>query len=85
MTAQQFRNTLRNLLLEAQQQGKRVVDINSGQLHRIAGGYPGISHRMPSCCEVMRNAMTMRDTITRQPPKGNGASLTIRYFLPRYD
>lgn len=59
------------------------VDINSGELHRYLGGYPGRSHKMPNCCSVMRRFMGTRDKVLREPPKGNGASLTIRYALPR--
>jgi hypothetical protein len=44
--------------------GVRHIDINSGDLHRKLGGYPG-------------------DEVLAAPPKGKGATLTIRYVLPR--
>ncbi len=56
------------------------IDLNSGEIHRELGGYPGKNHSMPSCCEAMRRLMTKQDYILKQPLKGNGASLTIRYF-----
>ena len=59
------------------------VDVTSGDLHRRVGGYPGPSHRMPICCSVMRQSMLGGDVIVAEPPKGNGATLTIRYRLPR--
>ena len=59
------------------------VEVNSGKLHRRVGGYPGSDRRMPICCRVMRAAMEPGDEIIKSPPKGDGASLTIRYVLPR--
>ena len=70
-------------MLDAQQQGKNFVDIKSGDLHRVVGGYPGYNHRMPICCNVMKKNMRYLDQILDEPPKGFGASLVIRYKLPR--
>lgn len=56
------------------------IDLNSGQIHREVGGYPGNNHRMPVCCEVMYKNMKGTDYVLSAPPKGNGASLNIRYF-----
>jgi len=61
----------------------RFVVVNAGDLHRRAGGYPGANHRMPVCCEVMRRLMESGDEIRQEPPRGNGATLTILYRLPR--
>ena len=58
------------------------IEISSGELHRIVGGYPGRNHRMPICCQVMRENMRPGDEILAQPPKGLGASLRIRYHRP---
>jgi 5-methylcytosine-specific restriction protein A len=59
------------------------VDINAGELHRAVGGYPGRSHRMPICCAAMREEMRAGDEGVTSPASGYGASLTIRYLLPR--
>ena len=75
-----FRSELERILLEAR---GGSVEVNSGELHRRVGGYPDNSHRMPVCCSVMRAAMKSDDKIISSPPEGNGASLTIRYILPR--
>lgn len=56
------------------------IDLNSGKIHREAGGYPGNNHRMPVCCEVMYNNMKGSDYVLSAPPKGKGATLNIRYF-----
>jgi 5-methylcytosine-specific restriction protein A len=81
--AEDFKLALEELLNEATKKKVGVVNIRSGDLHTLVGGYPGSNHRMPVCCEVMRQEMNAGDTILRQPPKGNGANLVIRYRLPR--
>ena len=66
-------------------EGSSSIEVNSGALHRRVGGYPG-NHRMPICCSVMRTVMKPGDEIIASPLKGDdadGASLTIRYVLPR--
>ena len=83
MTADDFRVALNRILGDAQRRGHKFADITSGNLHREVGGYPGPDHRMPVCCEVMRASMRPADQVLAAPPKGKGASLTIRYVLPR--
>lgn len=79
----EFSEALRLKLQEAAESGLSYIDINSGKLHRAVGGYPKPTPRMPICCAVMRKEMRSGDSILAQPPKGNGANLTIRYQLPR--
>ena len=79
----QFRAALKEIFTEAMKDGKSAVSVKSGILHRQVGGYPGPSHRMPICCEVMYQEMGSRDKSEASPPKGKGASLRIRYDLPR--
>ncbi len=83
VTSDDFSAELRVQLARAEQRGAPHVDINSGKLHRQVGGYPGKSHRMPVCCEVMYADMNAGDEVLDAPPKCKGASLTIRYRLPR--
>jgi len=54
---------------------------------KAKGSYPGPNHRMPVCCKVMKDAMApdYGDKVLQEPPSGQGASLTIRYVLPRRD
>ncbi|MGO4840773.1 hypothetical protein AB4144_51835, partial [Rhizobiaceae sp. 2RAB30] len=78
-----FRKEIQKHFRRALERGAGYVDINSGETHRAIGGYPGRDHRMPVCCEVMYTEMRAGDRIIHQPPKGKGASLTIRYALPR--
>jgi 5-methylcytosine-specific restriction protein A len=75
-----FRRALRKKLSESK--GDSVV-VTSRELHCLVGGYPSRNHRMPTCCRAMREAMQLGDRETEGPSKGNGATLTIRYLLPR--
>ena len=81
--ADDFRRKLREKLDQATKEGRRYLDVKSGELHRDVGGYPGQNHRMPVCCKVMRSAMNGADEIIAAPEKGDGASLVIRYTLPK--
>jgi 5-methylcytosine-specific restriction protein A len=78
-----FQEELDRAFIKAHSMGRTNININSGELHKKVGGYPGRNHRMPLCCEVMKKNMKKGDQILSQPPKGKGASLTIRYKLPR--
>lgn len=82
-TKNDFSRALKLILDAAQASGKEYIDVNAGDLHRKVGDYPG-NHRLPICCQVMRNNMQFGDSIIAQPPKGVGASLTIRYNFPRH-
>ncbi|GKX65174.1 hypothetical protein [Inconstantimicrobium mannanitabidum] len=81
VNADNFREELIKILENAKEQGKVFVDISSEELHKQVGGYPGRNHRMPTCCNVMKNMMKPNDKIIQEPLKGKGASLIIRYFL----
>jgi hypothetical protein len=82
---EEFRAELQNQLRDAARRGATHLEINSGALHRKVGGYPALDgkHQMPSCCDAMYDAQQGRDVIVSAPEKGKGASLTIRYALPR--
>lgn len=82
-TADQFRDRLNAKLREAERRGLTDLEVNSGALHRELGGYPGSNHQMPSCCDVMERERRPLDDIVSRPPSGRGASLTVRYRLPR--
>lgn len=86
-TAEDFKLELHRMMLEAVKDGRRSVDINAGELHRRVGDYPGQNHRMPNCCQVMRQNLIPEygDAILEEPPSGQGASLTIRYVVPRQE
>ena len=81
--AEQFRQALAGFLSEAERDGRHEVEVSAGQLHRALGGYPGVNHRIPICCSVMRTSMREGDSIVRSPASGIGAALTVRFVLPR--
>ena len=82
-TMKTLRTELRLQFGRALRRGAHSVEINSGELHRKVGGYPGTNHVMTSCCNVMYAEQMAGDQILSSPSKGRGASLTIRYRLPR--
>ncbi len=81
--SQDFQTYLGALLKRAENDRESFFIIESGDLHRQVGGYPGINHRMPICCDVMYGMMQQGDQILYAPPKGKGASLKIQYQIPR--
>ena len=59
--------------------------VNSGELHRAVGGYPGPNERLQTCCEAMKEEMKSGDVIMGDLDNCRGAALTIRYQLPRVE
>ena len=82
-TADDFQKELGSIFSFAEEKRLTAIIIKSGDLHRLVGGYPGSNHRMPVCCNVMRNDMKKGDEVLSEPPSGEGATLTIRYHFPR--
>jgi 5-methylcytosine-specific restriction protein A len=83
-TKEQFREEVRSQLREAELRGAASIDLNSGEIHRKLGGYPGQNHQMQPCCSAMYDEQNeATDKVLAKPEKGYGASLTIRYALPR--
>ncbi len=82
-TSDDFRYALRSQLRAAELRGLPHVEVNAGELHRKLGGYPSTNHQMPSCCQVMEQERRALDETISGPPSGKGASLTVRYRLPR--
>jgi len=80
-SVQDFQRELDSIFLSAQENAQPHIDIRAGGLHRQVGGYPKHSHRMRNCYSVMRQYMKPGDEILNEPRRGQGASLTIRYFL----
>jgi len=79
-TKQDFENALNTILQQARNiPGVVGVVVRSGDLHRYVGGYPGRDHRMPLCCEVMKEKMQPSDQILNSPSSGQGANLEILY------
>jgi len=78
-----FEAALERIFASAAAAGQSSVTVTAAELHAIVGGYPGRNHRMPLCCQVMRDAMRPGDVVVQSPPSGQGATLTVQYRLPR--
>ena len=83
VNAEKFRTVLNRLLDDVQPAGRPFLLMTAGELHRTVGRYPGPRHQIPNCCTVMKSEMGNGDAIIAAPPSGVGASLKIRYRLPR--
>ena len=81
-----FELKLSELLTDAQRQKWKFIDVSSGNLHQLIGGYPSSkdeNHAMPSCCNVMRKMQNSNDEILCESVSGQSTKLIIRYMLPR--
>ncbi|MEQ6389226.1 hypothetical protein RZN22_07830 [Bacillaceae bacterium S4-13-58] len=79
--ADDFRSQIEKIKVDKKSEGAEFVDIVSGELHKMLGGYPSNNHRMATCCEVMYSMKKPSDEVLYAPPKGKGATLKIRYYL----
>lgn len=82
-SVEEFRLELKSQFRHAELKNLSHVDISAGELHRRLGGYPGPNHQMPSCCQAMEQERRAPDEIVAGPPSGKGATLIVRYRLPR--
>lgn len=84
LSIEDFGQEMSMLLYGAASLGLVAVEINAGSFHRRVGGYiEGGQHAMRSCCDALRPAIRPTDEVVEEPPKGKGASFTVRYHLPR--
>ena len=84
-SADDFAIALQGRFREASGVGRRWMYVTASDLHREVGGYPAgdSEDRMRLCAGAMREAMRDGDTVLCEAPGGDGATLTIRYLLPR--
>jgi hypothetical protein len=76
-----FRQGLLAQMDRAAHGGLIDVLINSGELYRSLGGYPGSKQGMPFCCDAMQAEMKSGDVMILD--RTSGAGMTVRYLLPR--
>jgi hypothetical protein len=81
VSADHFAQELRAQMSRAAKHGSIDIVINSGELYRSVGGYPGSMHGMPACCDAMRSEMKPGDILLVEQASGPG--MTVRYRLPR--
>jgi hypothetical protein len=78
-----FRQGLLAQMSRAAYGGRTDVLINSGELYRSLGGYPGSALGMPSCCDAMQAEMKAGDVLLLG--RTNGAGMIVRCLLPHVD
>ena len=81
-----FESALSKQLKNAESQKRKFIDVISRKLYQTVGGYPpakGETHRMPACCNAMRNMKKPTDVVLYTTPSGQSTKLKIRYYLPR--
>jgi len=76
-----FQQGLLAQMERASQRGRIDVLINSWELYRSLGGYPGSTHGMTFCCDAMEAEMKLGDVVLVE--RASQAGLTVRYLLPR--
>jgi hypothetical protein len=81
VTVDHFRRGLLAQMDRAAHGGRIDVLINSAELYRSLGGYPGSTHGMPFCCDAMQAEMKLGDTLLLD--RASGVGMTVRYLLPR--
>ena len=81
VTTDLFRQGLLSQMERASRLGRIDVLINSEDLYRSLGGYPGSTHGMSFCCDAMEAEMKPGDVLVIE--RANKAGLTVRYLLPR--
>jgi hypothetical protein len=81
VTVDHFRRELMAQIGRATIHGFLDILVNSGDLHRSCGGYPGSAIGMPACCDAKQNEMQHGDILLLD--RTNGAGMTVRYVLPR--
>ena len=81
VSADHFAQELRAQMSRAAKHGSIDIVINSRDLYRSVGGYPGSMHGMPACCDAMRSEMKPGDILLVEQASGPG--MTVRYLLPR--
>jgi hypothetical protein len=81
VTVDYFRQGLHAQMDRAAHRGRIDVLINSAELYRSIGGYPGSTHGMLFCCDAMQAELKLGDTMILD--RTCGAGMTVRYLLPR--
>jgi hypothetical protein len=77
ITADDIRQYIDKLLLEAKMRGEEYLDLISGDIHRQLG----LKNRMPDICRIMYEKMNTGDQVLKTTPSGMSSTIKIRYYL----
>lgn len=72
-----MKSVVRDLLDQSKESGQDYIDVLPKDVERAVSD----DQHVPSVCSAMRSLMKNGDEILKSPPKGNGATLLIRYYL----
>ena len=78
-TTEDFQRALQKRFRRAESQKERWLVVRAGDLHQDVDA----QNRMPMSCGEMVAAMQPGDVVMESPPSGQGANLTVFYWLPR--
>lgn len=81
-STEDFKDIINIALRVSQAYEKNFRIITAKEIHSFIGGYPGVNHRIPNCCNAMRKLMIAGDEIIGSPQ--DGANFMIKYKLPRF-
>lgn len=74
---EEIRDHIRDLFDKAKESGQDYIDILAKDVEKAVSD----DQHVPSVCSAMRSLMKDGDEILKSPPKGNGVTLLIRYYL----
>lgn len=76
ISTKDIRAYIQKLLMDAFQSAEPYIDLLSKDIHKQLG----LKNRYPMVCSAMYHFKTGSDAVLTAPPKGNGATVKIRYF-----
>jgi hypothetical protein len=81
-STEDFKEIITIVLRTAQAYETDFKILSAKEIHSFIGGYPGTNHRIPNCCNAMRQIMIAGDENIGSPQ--DGANFMIKYKLPRF-
>lgn len=79
--AEAYRQALQQLLDQAAALGFSAVELTPSAVHKHLSGSAVRDERMPVCYLVMRQHMSRRDEVVKEPNVGTNEPFVVRYRL----
>jgi hypothetical protein len=80
-TAWEIQNRLAAILNFARQSGKSYIDVESNSLQKQLANFSSSDRSIAVCRDVMIKLMRPGDSILRESPVGQSATVAIRYMV----